>query len=141
MDFAGLLESLALDAWYKAFVYVGLVLFVVGLTVDVRGVTNGELLLFATGIFVIGIGEWKNHKTLALIKPPNVYTGGEALWPILCKRQPLVIIYWMRQTLWKIPCGIRNFTNTKKYYILVSKFFSGAIYHAEKYQCHTWQTL
>jgi hypothetical protein len=79
VESGGLLKSLALDAWYKAFVYVGLVLFTVGLSVDVRGVTNSELLLLAAGVLVIGIGEWKNHKTLAWIKPPNAYTGGAAL--------------------------------------------------------------
>lgn len=79
VESAGLLKALALDAWYKAFVYVGVVLLAVGLTVDVRGVTNGELLLIAAGVFFIGIGEWKNHKTLAWIKPPNIYTGGAAL--------------------------------------------------------------
>lgn len=75
----GFLKSLALDTWYKVVMYAGAVLFAVGLTVEVRGITNGEALLVGLGLFLIGIGEWKNHKTAAWIKPPNVYTGPAAL--------------------------------------------------------------
>jgi hypothetical protein len=79
MEPSGLLKSLALDAWYKVVMYVGVTLFAVGLTIDLRGMTNGEALLFGLGMFLIGLGEWKNHKVAAWIKPPNVYTGGAAL--------------------------------------------------------------
>lgn len=79
MDPSGFLKSLALDTWYKAVMYCGVALFAVGLTVNVRGITNGEALLLGVGLFLIGLGEWKNHKVAAWIKPPNVYTGGAAL--------------------------------------------------------------
>lgn len=72
-------KSLKLDTWYKALVYLGGVTFLFALFVDVKGITNGQLQLLSLGIFLIGIGEWKNHKTANWIKPANVYTGGAAL--------------------------------------------------------------
>jgi hypothetical protein len=79
METGGLLSSLALNTWYKVVMYLGLILFAVGLSAELRGLTNGEALLLGTGLFLIGLGEWKNHKTVAWIKPPNVYTGPAAL--------------------------------------------------------------
>jgi hypothetical protein len=79
MEPSGLLKSLALDTWYKVVMYVGIILFAVGLTLELRGMTNSEALLVGLGMFLVGLGEWKNHKTAAWIKPPNVYTGGAAL--------------------------------------------------------------
>lgn len=80
MESGGLLSALALDAWYKALMYVGFVLFIMALTVDVRGIPNQELLLFSSGIFFLGLGEWKNHKTAAWFKESNAYTGGPGLF-------------------------------------------------------------
>jgi len=79
MEPSGLLKSLALDTWYKVVMYAGIILFAVGLTIELRGMTNGEALLFGLGLFLLGLGEWKNHKVTAWIKPPNFYTGGAAL--------------------------------------------------------------
>ena len=75
MEPSNLLQSLALDAWFKVVMYLGLILIVIALTADVRGLTSGEALLFGVGLFLIGIGEWKNQKTDAWFKEPNVYTG------------------------------------------------------------------
>jgi len=74
-----LLKNLALDTWYKAFLYIGAMLFVISLMVEIKGLTNGQLQLLSASLFFIGIGEWKNHKVECWIKPPNVYTGGPAL--------------------------------------------------------------
>jgi hypothetical protein len=78
VDVGGFLKSFALDTWYKALMYAGALLFAVGLTVNVRGITNGEALLIGFGFFAIGLGEWKNHKVASWFKPPNVYTGPAA---------------------------------------------------------------
>ncbi|MDW7777306.1 MAG: hypothetical protein SCH39_13355 [Methanosarcinales archaeon] len=40
---------------------------------------NKDLGLFASGIFFLGLGEWKNHKWISWIKEANVYTGEPAL--------------------------------------------------------------
>jgi len=79
MQAPDLFKNLALDAWYKAFVYLGGVVFVLSLIFDFKGITNGQAQLLFLGIFFIGIGEWKNHKTASWIKPSNAYTGGPAL--------------------------------------------------------------
>lgn len=79
MESSGLLKFVALDTWYKVLMYLGVILFGTGLTVELRGITNGEALLIGLAMFLIGIGEWKNHKVVAWINPPNIYTGGAAL--------------------------------------------------------------
>ncbi len=72
-------KNLAIDTWYKAFVYLGGIVLVASLFVEVKGLTPGQAQLIALGVFLVGIGEWKNHKIANWIKPANVYTGGPAL--------------------------------------------------------------
>jgi hypothetical protein len=79
MSVPDVFKNLVLDTWYKAFVYIGGLGFIVSLFTEVKGLTNGQTQLLTLGLFLIGIGEWKNHKTVSWIKPPNVYTGGAAL--------------------------------------------------------------
>jgi len=74
-----LFKNLKLDSWYKALIYIGGVLLVLSLFLDVKGITNNQLQLLAGGSFLIGIGEWKNRKVLAWIEPPNAYTGPAGL--------------------------------------------------------------
>jgi len=70
-----ILNKLALDAWYKVLVYVGAIFFGVGLLNDVRVITNGQLMLLGSGLFFIGVGEWKNRKVISEFKEANAYTG------------------------------------------------------------------
>lgn len=79
MELPELFKSLKLDVWYKAFVYLGGVLFMVALLCNIKALTNEQLMLLAAGMFLIGVGEWKNHKVESWIKPANAYTGGSAL--------------------------------------------------------------
>ncbi|MHA1573524.1 MAG: hypothetical protein ACTSX8_05980 [Alphaproteobacteria bacterium] len=72
-------KNLALDTWYKVFVYIGGVGFVATLFAEAKGLSNGQAQLLTMGFFLVGIGEWKNHKTAKWFKPPNVYTGGAGL--------------------------------------------------------------
>lgn len=73
------LRGLKIDRWYKVFVYLGAVAFIISLFVEVKVITNRELVMLSLGLFFIGVGEWKNEKVLAYYKPPNVYTGSAAL--------------------------------------------------------------
>jgi hypothetical protein len=75
----GFFKGLSLDVWYKAFIYVGGVALLLSLFYPVRGITNSQLQLIASGLFLFGIGEWKNHKHTDGIKPANVYSGPAAL--------------------------------------------------------------
>ncbi len=79
MNFSDFFKSLKLDTWYKVFVYLGGIFLTVSFFLEVKGITNWQLQLLAGGIFFLGVGEWKNHKVLSGIKPPNVYTGPAAL--------------------------------------------------------------
>ena len=79
MTLPDFLKNLALDTWYKALVYLGGTLFALSLFLDVKGLTNPQLQLLASGAFLFGLGRWKNQKVVAWIKPPNAYTGGAAL--------------------------------------------------------------
>lgn len=79
MDASELLKQFKIDVWYKAFVYLGGIVFAFSLFVDVKGLTNSQVQLLSGGAFLLGIGEWKNHKLHSWIKPANAYTGGAAL--------------------------------------------------------------
>lgn len=59
--------------------YLGGAVFAVSLFVDVKGIGNVNAQLLSGGCFLLGLGEWKNHKVESWIKPPNAYTGGTAL--------------------------------------------------------------
>lgn len=85
------LKNLALDVWYKVFIVVGAVLFIVSLIVDLKGITNNQAQLLAGGLFFLGIGEWINHSKTQDILPPNVYTGGRALLITTSKWKPKII--------------------------------------------------
>ncbi len=74
-----LFKNLALNTWYKAFTYIGGVGLITSLFAEVKGITNGQAQLLSLAFFLIGIGEWKNHKTASWIKQANAYTGGPAL--------------------------------------------------------------
>jgi hypothetical protein len=55
------LKSLKLDYWYKILPVIGTVTLILGLTVDIKGVTNILVQLVSIGVIFIGIGEWINH--------------------------------------------------------------------------------
>ncbi|MCW5875499.1 MAG: hypothetical protein KIS85_01335 [Anaerolineales bacterium] len=81
MAISDFLKGLIIDSWYKAFVYIGGLVFISSLFVEIKGttnLTNGQLQAISSGIILLGLGEWKNHKTKSTIKPPNVYTGPAA---------------------------------------------------------------
>lgn len=75
MSLTELFKSLVLDTWYKALVYLGGLVLVLSLFIEVRGISNYQVQMISLGIFLFGLGEWKNHKFISTIKPPNVYTG------------------------------------------------------------------
>lgn len=79
MDIGDFLKNFAIDTWYKAVMYLGGVVTAVSFFVEVKGLTNHQLQLLSGGVFLIGLGEWKNHKVLSQIKPANAYTGGAAM--------------------------------------------------------------
>ena len=90
MDVSDFLKSFAIDTWYKAVMYLGGVVLAISFFVEVKGLTNYQLQLLSGGAFLVGLGEWKNHKAASWIKPPNVYTGGPALMSVTVRKADLV---------------------------------------------------
>jgi hypothetical protein len=78
MDASSLFKNFKIDIWYKAVMYLGAVVFVISLFSPVKGLTNSQVQLLSGGAFLLGLGEWKNHKVISGIKPPNAYTGPAA---------------------------------------------------------------
>lgn len=75
-------KSLKLDTWYKALVYLGGLTLILSLFIEVKGIENYQLQRLSVGVFLFGLGEWKNWKIRPWIKPPNAYTGGALLFQI-----------------------------------------------------------
>lgn len=70
------LSNLALDFWYKVVLAVGVVVFLLSLTFELKGVSNSIALLISLGASFIGLGEWVNHPKSTSIVPPNdTYPG------------------------------------------------------------------
>jgi hypothetical protein len=90
MDLGNLFKNFQLDAWYKAFVYLGIVGFIAPLFVDTKAINGIHLLLLSLGFFFFGIGEWKNYKTATWFKPPNAYTGGPALMSAKVRKPDMI---------------------------------------------------
>ncbi len=71
MGIGDFLKGLKIDRWYKVFVYLGALAFIISLLIEVKGITNLELQLLSLGFFFIGVGEWKNEKRAVEFKPAN----------------------------------------------------------------------
>lgn len=79
MSIGDVLKNLIVDSWYKAFVYLGAVIFVISLFSDAKGLTNAQVQMLSAGLFLFGTGEWVNHKRESFFKENNFWTGGPAL--------------------------------------------------------------
>jgi len=55
------LSELKIDYWYKILPVIGSVTLILGLTVDMKGVSNILVQLVSIGVMLVGIGEWINH--------------------------------------------------------------------------------
>jgi len=55
------LSTLKIDYWYKILPVIGTVTLILGLTIDIKGITNTLVQLVSVGVTFIGIGEWINH--------------------------------------------------------------------------------
>ena len=51
MSLVEFFKSLALDTWYKALVYIGGVVLVLSLFLEVKGISNYQLQLLSAGVF------------------------------------------------------------------------------------------
>ena len=75
------------DPWYKAVAYFGLVLFIVGLTVGIPGLSRKEALFISAGFFFIGAGVWRRRLGITFEPRPLGLVGvlliGVGVWDIV----------------------------------------------------------
>lgn len=81
-----LFKGLKLSDWYMAVLYLGGVALLLSFFFEVKGISNNYLQILTGGIFLFGLGEWRNHREESFIKPPNVYTGGATLFTHTVRR-------------------------------------------------------
>ena len=55
------LSTLKIDYWYKILPVIGTITLILGLTVDIKGISNVLVQLVSVGVIFVGIGEWINH--------------------------------------------------------------------------------
>jgi hypothetical protein len=67
MSLPPVFDNLSLDSWFKAVTYIGGVLLIFSLFIPTQAVSNGLVSIFGTGMFIYGLGRWKNHKTTSTI--------------------------------------------------------------------------
>lgn len=75
MSIGEFLKGLILDSWHKVFVYLGGIFTLLALLIEVKGISNSQLLLLSSGTMLFGLGTWIGQKTETGFKPPNAYTG------------------------------------------------------------------
>ena len=61
--------------WYGILLSLGFILLIISLTIKIIPITNLQLFYGSLTFFLIGIGEFNNHKSYSGIKPANAYTG------------------------------------------------------------------
>jgi hypothetical protein len=69
------LARLKLKAWYHALVAISGAGIIASLTIQTKGITNGQALLIFGGGFFIGVGEWINHPLKMTVLPPDNQRG------------------------------------------------------------------
>jgi hypothetical protein len=95
MSVPEILKSLAIDTWYKVLIALGAVVLVLSLFTEVKGIKNTHVQLISTGVLLIGLGEWKNHKFESWIKPPNAYTGPAAFVQSVVRKPDFAGIFFV----------------------------------------------
>lgn len=61
-------ENLKLDTWFKAFAYLGGAIFGLAVFVPVQVGSNELIAGVGAGMFLLGVGRWKNQKTFTTLQ-------------------------------------------------------------------------
>ncbi|MDE2588298.1 MAG: hypothetical protein KGL95_01340 [Patescibacteria group bacterium] len=54
--------SLKIDVWYKTFIVLGGIVIFASLFYNPKFISQKELFVIGIGLFLIGVGEWKNAR-------------------------------------------------------------------------------
>jgi hypothetical protein len=60
-----LFNNLKIDQWFKAVTYIGGVIFVLAIFLPVQVGSNQLVAVLGAGLFILGVGRWKNQKAFA----------------------------------------------------------------------------
>ena len=61
-------ENLNLDTWFKSFAYLGGIIFALAIFLPVRAGSNELIAAVGAGMFLLGVGRWKNQKTFTALQ-------------------------------------------------------------------------
>lgn len=64
----GYFDALSIDRWFKAAMYLGGVIFLLSLVRPIQILTNETVAASGAGLFLYGLGRWKNEKTVTGIQ-------------------------------------------------------------------------
>jgi len=64
----GYFDALSIDRWFKSIMYFAGVIFVLSLVRPIQILTNEAIAASGAGLFLYGLGRWKNEKTLTGIQ-------------------------------------------------------------------------
>ncbi|MBW3163213.1 hypothetical protein [Ferrimonas balearica] len=62
MDITQALKTLALDQWYKLLVWLGGLITIGSIFLDVKVLSNAQILPISFGVFLLGLGEWASRR-------------------------------------------------------------------------------
>lgn len=65
MSVPRLFENLKMDRWFKAVTYLGGVIVVLAVFIPTQVLSNELIATFGAGMFLLGLGRWKNTKHFA----------------------------------------------------------------------------
>lgn len=68
------LSSLAIDAWYKLVIWLGVAVLLLGLSVRLQ-VPNRAAIALGLGAVIFGIGQWINHPLQTRVDPHGIATS------------------------------------------------------------------
>jgi len=95
------LRNLQLNKWYKALVYVGVIGFVIALTLPIETelINNDMLVLLSLGFFAYGLGHWRGWKSNGIFR-----WYGPTDWDHLLQAVGIILV--ILSILWGMARGI-----------------------------------
>jgi len=82
-------SSLKLDVWYKALIPFGAVLAIIPFVYSPQFITQKELFVLGCGIFLLGLGEWKNQKYYVQFVDASIFNPFMKITTPIRKGDPL----------------------------------------------------
>lgn len=105
-----LFKGLKLDAWYKLVGVLGIVLILLSLTISVQVASNSLISIFGSGMFIYGLGRWKNNKTTTAFTRTHkvTHTGRKPdIWGWLMEAVGLLVLFYGLWVVVEEQVGIR----------------------------------